>query len=94
VNEQVVGTWRGTDEFVEFYLQDFLVPGLGVLNHEEHDQGNSAYDRRECRFPCPRKTIHTKENHENRDQNGRHDRRARARRELAHPMKDSADPLQ
>jgi hypothetical protein len=47
----IVGTGHGLQDLVQLALRRLLMPGLGVLDHEDHDQGQRSQQRLEDDLP-------------------------------------------
>jgi len=53
----IVGTGYGQEDLIEFALGRPLMAALGVLDDEDHGQGQSGYHGLEDRFPSSRKSC-------------------------------------
>src|SRR5690242_14018420 len=52
--QSIVGTWYGQEDLIELALGRPLMAAMGVLDDEDHGQGQGGYHGLEDRFPSSR----------------------------------------
>lgn len=92
MDEMIVSLWQCADELVELELGGGLFPALGVLDHENHHQGDGSGTQRKGRCPDVGEAGRTDRHDSDRDRGRDRRRRASLRRQGVDSTKEVTQP--
>src|SRR5665213_4477405 len=93
MNQMVVSVGRGTNELIQLQLKNRLLATLGVLNDEEHDEGDRICHGCEHHLPFPGESIDRRYTDKDEHNDRRADGRTGSRSEFAKPVQYATEAL-